>query len=79
MNPEIFAKFKDLLYEQSGKDPAYITESTTCADLEMDSLDTVELTMAVEAEFDIDMPDEVVENLHTVADWVKAIEERVAA
>ncbi len=44
-------------------------------DLELDSLDMVELVLTVEAEFDIDIPDEAAEKLLTVADVVNYVEE----
>ena len=47
-------------------------------DLGADSLDIVDLVMTLEEEFDTEIPDEDIENLKTVGDIVKYIEERVA-
>ena len=52
------------------------SESSFIDDLGADSLDTVELVMALEDEFDIEIPDEIAEQISTVADAVKYIAER---
>ena len=51
------------------------SESSFIDDLGADSLDTVELVMALEDEFDIEIPDEIAEQISTVADAVKYIAE----
>ena len=53
-------------------------DSEVIDDLGADSLDIVDLVMTLEEEFDTEIPDEDIENLKTVGDIVKYIEERVA-
>ena len=52
-------------------------DSDIIEDFEADSLDVVDLIMSLEDEFGIEMPDEEVENVHTVGDIVRYIEDRV--
>ncbi len=60
-------KFKEIIVDRLGVDPAQITpEASFIDDLGADSLDTVELVMAFEEEFDIEIPDEDAEKLTTV-------------
>lgn len=76
----ILDKFKDILVEQLGVEPGDIAEnSNLAADLGADSLDIVEITMAVEQEFDVQLDDEETEKLNTVADWAELIGEKGAA
>lgn len=71
-------KFKDILVEQLGVESGDIAEdSTLAADLGADSLDIVEIQMAVEEEFDVQLRDAEVEKLNTVADWVELIGEKL--
>lgn len=68
-------KFKDILTELVGVDAGDIEESSNlAADLGADSLDIVEIQMACEGEFGIEISDEEIERLNTVADWVELIE-----
>jgi len=61
------AKFKEIIVDRLGADPNEITpEASFIDDLGADSLDTVELVMAFEEEFDIEIPDEDAEKLTTV-------------
>lgn len=61
------AKVKDIIVEQLGVDPERVREdSKFIEDLGADSLDIVELVMAMEEEFDIEIPDEDAEKLVTV-------------
>lgn len=61
------AKFKEIIVDRLGVDPNEITpEASFIDDLGADSLDTVELVMAFEEEFDIEIPDEDAEKLTTV-------------
>ena len=53
-------------------------DSEVIDDLGADSLDIVDLVMTLEEEFDTEIPDEDIENLKTVGDIVKYIEDRVA-
>lgn len=54
-------------------------ESNFISDLDADSLDTVELVMAFEEEFDIDIPDDVAEKITTVGEAVNIIAEKTGA
>ncbi len=63
------AKVKDIIVDQLGVDPEKVKlESKFIEDLGADSLDIVELVMAMEEEFDIEIPDEDAEKLKTVND-----------
>lgn len=63
----IFENVVRILAEQLDAEPDKITSETRIAeDLNADSLDVVELIMAVEEEFDVQVPDEEIENLKTV-------------
>jgi len=65
-------RVKEIIVEQLGVDPEEVTmEASFVNDLGADSLDTVELVMALEEEFNIEIPDEEAEKLDTVG---KAIE-----
>ncbi|SDF77185.1 acyl carrier protein [Sporolituus thermophilus] len=70
-----FDKVKEIVVEQLGVDEADVTmESTFIDDLGADSLDIVELIMAFEEEFNIEIPDEVAEKIKTVKDAVEYID-----
>ena len=63
------AKVKDIVVEQLGVDPEKVKlEAKFIEDLGADSLDIVELVMAMEEEFDLEIPDEDAEKLKTVND-----------
>lgn len=71
---EIFEKVKEIIVEQLGIDEEIVTmDATFTGDLEADSLDIVELMMALEEEFNIEIPDEEAENISTVKDAVAYI------
>ena len=73
---EIQAKVIHIISEQLGKDESEIKMSSHfIEDLDADSLDTVELVMALEEEFDIDIPDEAAEKITTVESAVDFIVE----
>ncbi|MGK7953691.1 MAG: acyl carrier protein [Crocosphaera sp.] len=75
MNQEIFEKVKGIVVEQLEVAEDTVTaEASFANDLSADSLDTVELVMALEEEFDIEIPDEAAENIGTVGDAVAYIE-----
>ncbi len=78
---ELFEKVKKIVSEQlSVDDPAKITpQSKFMDDLGADSLDTVELVMALEEEFDIEIPDEAAEQIISVQDAVDYINNKVTA
>jgi acyl carrier protein len=69
-------RVKDIIVEQLSVKPDQVTtEAKFIEDLGADSLDTVELVMALEEEFDAEIPDEEAEKLQTVGEVVKYIEE----
>jgi acyl carrier protein len=70
-----FEKVKKIIVEQLGVDESEVTpEASITEDLGADSLDQVELVMAFETEFNIDIPDEEAEKIKTVGDAVARIE-----
>ena len=71
-----FEKIREALAQQFEMDPESITMDTNLIDdLGADSLDIVDLVMSFEDEFDLEIPDDQVENIKTVGDVVKYIEE----
>ncbi len=70
-------KVKDIIVEQLGVNPEQVTpQAKFIEDLGADSLDTVELVMAFEEEFNVEVPDEEAEKLQTVGDVIKYIEDK---
>ncbi|MCI5911464.1 MAG: acyl carrier protein [Oscillospiraceae bacterium] len=68
-------KLKDLIADQLDVDVDSITEDSNIQeDLGADSLDIVDLMMAIEEEFDVEIPDEKLEGIKTVGDIAKYIE-----
>lgn len=77
---EIFEKVKTIVADQLSVDAAEVTPTASFAnDLSADSLDVVELVMALEEEFEIEIPDEAAEEIKTVQDAVDFIGGKVAA
>ena len=77
---EIFEKVQKIVAEQLGVEPSEVTPQASFAnDLGADSLDTVELVMALEEEFDIEIPDEAAEEIATVQSAVDYINNQVRA
>ena len=73
----VLEKMKQILAEQLDADIEKITMETNIADdLGADSLDVVEMLMAIEDEFDIEIPDDKVETLNTVGQVVEYIQEK---
>ncbi len=73
-------KIKSIIAEQLGvKSEEVIDNAKFVEDLGADSLDTVELVMALEEEFGVEIPDEDAEKLTTVGDALKYIEEKVSS
>ena len=69
-------KVKDIIVEQLGVNPDQVTpDAKFIEDLGADSLDTVELVMALEEEFGQEIPDEEAEKLQSVGDVIKYIED----
>jgi len=76
---EIQAKVIQIISEQLGKDVSEIKMSSHfIEDLDADSLDTVELVMALEEEYEVDIPDEAAEKITTVQSAVDFITESKA-
>jgi acyl carrier protein len=75
---DILAKVKALISEQLDIDEDQITLDTTFEDIDADSLDVVELVMALEEEFDLEIADEEVEKIQTVGDVVGYIEKHLS-
>lgn len=72
----VFEKVKTLLVDQLSVDEEKVTmEASITEDLGADSLDVVDLVMSLEEEFGLEIPDEDVENIKTVGDIVKYIED----
>ena len=76
MADEIESKVKEIIVENLGVDVSTVnTQASFVNDLGADSLDTVELVMALEEEFDIEIPDDEAEKIQTVGqavDYIKA-------
>ena len=76
MSEDVSSKVKKIVADHLGIDEAKVTEeSSFIDDLGADSLDTVELVMAFEEEFGIDIPDDDAEKMQTVGDAMKYLEE----
>lgn len=74
----VFDKIKDIIVEQLDVEEDAVTmEASITEDLGADSLDVVDLVMSIEESFDVEIPDEEVENIKTVVDIVKYIENKV--
>ena len=70
-------KIKSIVAEQLGVDEDQVTEDASFVDdLGADSLDTVELIMAFEEEFDVEIPDEDAQKIKTVKDVIEYIESK---
>jgi acyl carrier protein len=77
---EIFQKVQGIVTEQLGVDSSEVKpEASFANDLGADSLDVVELVMALEEEFDIEIPDEAAEAIATVQDAVDYIGKKATA
>ncbi len=71
-------KVKDIIVEELGVERDKLTnDASFMEDLGADSLDTVELVMAFEKEFDVDIPDEEAEKLRTVGDALKYLHDKM--
>ena len=75
---DIEAKVKEIIVEQLGVDEDQVNpEASFIDDLGADSLDTVELVMAFEEKFDIEIPDEDAEKMRTVGDAINYLKEKL--
>ena len=71
----VFEKIQEMLAEQLEVDKSELTMDTNMAkDLEADSLDVVELLMAIEDEFGVEIPEEEIENIKTIGDLTEYIQ-----
>lgn len=71
----VFDKVVQILADQLSVDPDKITtESLLEEDLDADSLDAIDIVMSIEDEFEVEVPDEVIANMKSVADIVNFIE-----
>lgn len=71
----VFDKIRDIIVDQLDVEEDAVTlEASITDDLGADSLDVVDLVMSIEESFDIEIPEEEVENIKTVGDIVKFIE-----
>jgi len=78
MSQSIFEKVKAIVVQQLEVEPDKVIEAASFAnDLGADSLDTVELVMALEEEFDIEIPDEEAEQIDTVGKAVDNITKKL--
>jgi acyl carrier protein len=78
-NTDIAARVKKIILEKLDVEEADIKEEASFIDsLGADSLDTVEMIMELEDEFDMEIPDEAAEKLSTVGDAIKYIQENVS-
>jgi acyl carrier protein len=76
----VFDRVKKIIVEQLGVEDEQVLEKASFTDdLGADSLDTVELIMALEQEFNLDIPDEEAEKISTVGDAVSYIEKNQEA
>lgn len=74
----VFEKVKQMLAEQLDADIDSLTTETNIAkDLDADSLDVVELLMTIEDEFNIEIPDEEIENIRTIGELTDYIQENM--
>ena len=75
----VFDKVKEIIIDQLDVDGSAITPDTSLTkDLEADSLDAVEIIMAIEDEYEIEIPDEEAEKFANIGDKVHFIEEQIA-
>lgn len=71
----VFDKVKAIVVDQLGVDEEDVTLNTSFQELNADSLDIVELIMALEEEFNLDIPDEEAEKIRTIGDAVNYIQD----
>ncbi len=73
----LFEQVKEVIVRELSVPESWVTESATFeGDLKADSLDVVELVMALEDEFDVDIPEEDAQRIQTVGDAVRYLEEK---
>lgn len=73
----LFEQVKEVIVRELAVPESWVTESATFeGDLKADSLDVVELVMALEDEFDVDIPEDDAQGIQTVGDAVRYLEEK---
>ena len=79
MSQEVASKVKEIIVDLLGVEEAKVTETASfTTDLGADSLETVDLIMKLEQEFDIEIPEEQANTIATVGDAIKFVEDAVA-
>ena len=74
---DVAERVKAIIVDKLGVNEADVTDDATFTDLGADSLDTVELVMEFEKEFNIAIPDDVAEKIQTVGEAIKYLEENL--
>lgn len=74
----IFEKIKTIMVEQLNRKPAEVTMETSFKDMEIDSLDAVELIMSLEEEFEISISDEDAARFHDMPGLIAYIAEKIS-
>ncbi len=74
---DILVKIREIIVDQFGTNPEEVTAEMAIADLSADSLDLVEMVMALEEEFGIEVADEDIESFTTIGDMVEYINDRM--
>ncbi|WP_294498963.1 acyl carrier protein [uncultured Gemmiger sp.] len=78
MESEVFDRIREYLADQLDVDPDQITpDSDIVEDFGADSLDVVDMITTLSDEFGVEIPDEEIENFHTVGDVVQYVEDRM--
>ncbi len=73
----LFEQVKEVIVRELSVPESWVTEAATFeGDLKADSLDVVELVMALEDEFDVDIPEEDAQDIQTVGDAVRYLEDK---
>jgi len=77
---DVLSTLKELSVEVLGVEPGQVTEEARFfADLDADSLDVVELVMAIEERLDVTIPEDELDDINTVGDAVTAVLDKLAA
>ena len=80
MSQEVAAKVKEIIVDLLGAEESKVTDNASFTnDLGADSLETVDLIMKLEQEFDIEIPEDKANTIATVGDAIKYVEDAVAA
>ena len=74
---DILVKIREIIVDQFGVNPEEVTADMPISDLSADSLDLVEMVMALEETFDIEVDDEDIEGFNTVGDIAEYINDRM--